>query len=157
MQREKIWMSCAYNLRIVRFGTWFTPLLEGSFIAGCKEARTDLHLSENSWLPPHRSLFYFPKILVPNLTTKTNYQAPVKNYRQSSQAIAAEISHAFGMMQVSGRPGSGNQVLGLCSGCSCLGSNCWRKRISSQRGCYTHMLQTLRVENVVSASTEPIV
>lgn len=40
-------------------------------------------------------LFYFPKILVPNLTTKTNYQAPVKNYRQSSQAIAADTSPAL--------------------------------------------------------------
>lgn len=90
-------MSCACNPRIVRFGTWFTPFLEGSFIAGCKETTTDLHLVENSWLPPHRVgvFFYFPKILVPNLTTMTNYQAPVKNYRQSSQAIAAETSPAL--------------------------------------------------------------
>lgn len=36
--------------------------------------------------------FYFPKILVSSLPTKTNYQAPVKNCRWSSQAIAAETS-----------------------------------------------------------------
>lgn len=52
-------MSCACNPRIVRFGTWFTPFLEGSFIAGCKETTTDLHLVENSWLPPHRVGFFF--------------------------------------------------------------------------------------------------
>lgn len=88
-------MSCVYHLRTVRFGTWFTPLLEGSFIARCKETRTELHLAENRWLPPHRVLFYFPKILVPNLTTKTSYQAPVKNYRRSSQATAAETAPAL--------------------------------------------------------------
>lgn len=88
-------MRCTYHLRTVRFGTWFTPLLEGSFIAECKETKTDLHLAENRWLPPHRVLFYFPKILVPNLTTKTNDQALVKNYRWSSQAIAAETSLAL--------------------------------------------------------------
>lgn len=107
-------MSCAFNLRIVRFGTWFTPLLEGSFIAGCKETRTDLHLAETSWLPPHRALFYLPKILVPNLTTETNYQAPVKNRRQSNQAIAGHCSRDLSCPVVSCRSVGG---WGLVIGC----------------------------------------
>jgi len=41
-------MSCAYNLGIARFGKQFTLLLEGSFIAGCKEVGTGLQLAETS-------------------------------------------------------------------------------------------------------------
>lgn len=149
-------MSCVYHLRTVRFGTWFTPLLEGSFIAGCKETRTELHLAENRWLPPHRVLFYFPKILVPNLTTKLSGSCQKLQTVQPghcSRDCSCPVvwcSSSF----ISGKPRSGNQVLGLGSGCSCLGSNCWRKRGSSQWICYIHMLQTLQVESVVLASTE---
>lgn len=86
--------SCAYNLGIAKFGTRFTPLLEGSFITGYKEIGIGLQLAESIWLPPHRALFggVFFKILVPNLTTRTIYQAPVKNRGQSSLAIAGHCS-----------------------------------------------------------------
>lgn len=147
--------SCAYNLGIAKFRTWFTPFLEGSFITGYKEIRIGLQLAETIWLPPHRALFgvsFFSKILVPNLTTRTIYQAPVKIRGQSSLAIAGHGSRLHAEtppcpMATCGEVGAQALVttstLGLGSGCSCLGGHCWRKRGSSQWSCYMDIMEVL--------------
>lgn len=70
-----------------------------------------------TWQKPvdfHLTGLYFPKLLVPNLTTKTNYQAPVKNCRQSNQAIAGHCSRDLSCPVVSGRSVGG---WGLVIGC----------------------------------------
>lgn len=58
-------------------------------------------------------LVFFSQYLVPNLTTRTNYQAPVKNCGQSSLAIAGHCSRLYAETppcpMASGRPGSGDQ------------------------------------------------
>lgn len=109
---------------------------------------------------------FFFKILVPNLTTRTIYQAPVKNCGQSSLAIAGHGSRLHAEtppcpMATRGQVGAQALVttstLGLGSGCSCLGGHCWRKRDSSQWSCYMDIMEvlgTLQMENVFLIGTE---
>lgn len=96
--------------------------------------------------------WFFFKILVPNLTTRTIYQAPVKIRGQSSLAIAGHGSRLHAEtppcpMATCGEVGAQALVttstLGLGSGCSCLGGHCWRKRGSSQWSCYMDIMEVL--------------
>lgn len=62
-------------------------------------------------------VFFFPKILAPNLTTRTNYQNSSKNCGQSSLATAGHCSRrsteTYGKTWASGRPGSSDHRVGV--------------------------------------------